>query len=160
MLNRTVLKQLLSSRTLSSVQLQGFTQHVVSAVPTGNRTGFDNFTPACLLAATVTGSLDSSLSSIRDHARGLHGGSSSLESLSSGVTRGSGRGLQFGSVATVDPLPSSLAQELSDLLGDRFTDNTAACQAHGKDESYHDCIPPNAVAFPQSTEEVSEVRHT
>lgn len=61
--------------------------------------------------------------------------------------------------AAVQALPSSLAQELGDLLGDRFTNSAAVCQAHGKDESYHDCIPPNAVAFPESTEEVSEVMY-
>ena len=31
------------------------------------------------------------------------------------------------------------------------------CEQHGKDASYHPCVPPDAVAFAQSTEEVSEI---
>ncbi len=30
-------------------------------------------------------------------------------------------------------------------------------ERHGKDASYHPCMPPDAVAFAQSTEEMSEI---
>lgn len=70
-----------------------------------------------------------------------------------------GGGARWLTSAAAQALPPSLAQELGDLLGDRFTHSAAVCEAHGRDESYHDCIPPNAVAFPQSTEEVAEVSH-
>jgi FAD/FMN-containing dehydrogenase len=30
-------------------------------------------------------------------------------------------------------------------------------EQHGKDASYHPCVPPDAVAFAQSTEEVSQI---
>ena len=33
----------------------------------------------------------------------------------------------------------------------------AVREHHGKDESYHPCVPPAAVVFPTSTEEVSRV---
>jgi D-lactate dehydrogenase (cytochrome) len=44
-----------------------------------------------------------------------------------------------------------------DLLGDRLSTNVPVREQHGRDASYHPCVPPDAVAFPQSTEEVSEV---
>jgi D-lactate dehydrogenase (cytochrome) len=43
------------------------------------------------------------------------------------------------------------------LLGDRFSTAASIREAHGKDASYHPCVPPDAVAFAQSTEEVSEI---
>jgi D-lactate dehydrogenase (cytochrome) len=46
---------------------------------------------------------------------------------------------------------------LQQLLGDRLSTATSMREQHGKDASYHPCIPPDAVAFPQSTQEVSEI---
>jgi D-lactate dehydrogenase (cytochrome) len=42
-------------------------------------------------------------------------------------------------------------------LGDRFTTAAAVREHHGKDETYHPAAPPDAVAFPESTEEVSAI---
>jgi len=43
------------------------------------------------------------------------------------------------------------------LLGDRLSTAASIREGHGKDASYHPCVPPDAVAFAQSTEEVSEI---
>jgi D-lactate dehydrogenase (cytochrome) len=48
-------------------------------------------------------------------------------------------------------------ESLEHLLGDRLSTAAAMCERHGKDASYHPCVPPDAVAFVQSTEEVSEI---
>ena len=54
-------------------------------------------------------------------------------------------------------LPSGLVSRLRDLLGERITQSAAACEQHGKDESAHPTAPPDAVAFPESTREVSDI---
>ncbi len=46
---------------------------------------------------------------------------------------------------------------LHKLLGDRLSRAATVREQHGKDASYHSCEPPDAVAFAQSTEEVSEI---
>jgi D-lactate dehydrogenase (cytochrome) len=46
---------------------------------------------------------------------------------------------------------------LQQLLGDRLSTATSMREQHGKDASYHPCMPPDAVAFAQSTNEVSEI---
>jgi FAD/FMN-containing dehydrogenase len=46
---------------------------------------------------------------------------------------------------------------LQQLLGDRLSTAAAVRERHGKDASYHPCMPPDAVAFPHSTPEVSEI---
>jgi D-lactate dehydrogenase (cytochrome) len=46
---------------------------------------------------------------------------------------------------------------LSKLLGDRLSTTVSVRERHGKDASYHPCAPPDAVAFAESTEEVSEI---
>jgi D-lactate dehydrogenase (cytochrome) len=46
---------------------------------------------------------------------------------------------------------------LQQLLGDRLSTAAAVRERHGKDASYHPCVPPDAVAFPHSTPEVSEI---
>jgi D-lactate dehydrogenase (cytochrome) len=43
------------------------------------------------------------------------------------------------------------------LLSDRLSRVALVREQHGRDASYHPCVPPDAVAFVQSTEEVSEV---
>ena len=46
---------------------------------------------------------------------------------------------------------------LQGLLGERLSRAASVREQHGKDASYHPCAPPDAVAFPKSTEEVSEI---
>ena len=46
---------------------------------------------------------------------------------------------------------------LRQLLADRLSTTASIREQHGKDASYHDCVPPDAVAFAQSTDEVSEI---
>src|ERR1700748_3776918 len=46
---------------------------------------------------------------------------------------------------------------LQQLLGDRLSTAASMRERHGKDASYHPCVPPDAAAFAQSTEEVSEI---
>ena len=46
---------------------------------------------------------------------------------------------------------------LKQMLGDRLSTADAVREQHGQDESYHAPVPPDAVAFAQSTEEVSEI---
>src|SRR5712671_5190354 len=40
------------------------------------------------------------------------------------------------------------------LFGDRVTTSRGVREHHGKDESYFPCAPPDAVVFPESTEDV------
>jgi len=49
------------------------------------------------------------------------------------------------------------SNQLSTLLEDRFSTNTSICEQHGKDEGYIAPVPPEAVVFPESTEEVQEI---
>ena len=59
-----------------------------------------------------------------------------------------------------DSAPTLLAAALADLaafLGDRLTTAKAVRERHGKDETYHPGAPPDAVAFPRTTEEVSRI---
>ena len=56
---------------------------------------------------------------------------------------------------------SALLAELGDAVGGdtgRLSTAASVREAHGKDESYHAAIGPDAVVFPASTEEVSQVR--
>jgi D-lactate dehydrogenase (cytochrome) len=55
--------------------------------------------------------------------------------------------------AALDAAIASLRQ----LLGERLSSAASVRERHGKDASYHACEPPDAVAFAQSTEEVSEI---
>jgi D-lactate dehydrogenase (cytochrome) len=48
-------------------------------------------------------------------------------------------------------------ESLQQLLGDRLATAPSIREGHGKDASYHPCVPPDAVAFAQSTEEVSKI---
>jgi D-lactate dehydrogenase (cytochrome) len=52
------------------------------------------------------------------------------------------------------PLPQSLADRLTALLGPRFTTARAARDQHGQSETHHRALPPDAVVFPHSNEEV------
>lgn len=55
------------------------------------------------------------------------------------------------------PLPDSLASLLRSRFGDRFSTAAAVREHHGKDESPFLPVPPDAVVFAHSTEEVAEI---
>lgn len=50
-----------------------------------------------------------------------------------------------------------LVAELREILGERFSTVMAVREQHGRDESYHPCHAPDAVAFPRSTDEVAAI---
>jgi D-lactate dehydrogenase (cytochrome) len=54
-------------------------------------------------------------------------------------------------------LNSSALSALGRLLNDRLSTDPSILHRHGKDESYHPAMPPDAVAFPDTTEEVSAI---
>jgi D-lactate dehydrogenase (cytochrome) len=47
--------------------------------------------------------------------------------------------------------------ELAEVLGERLSTAAALLEQHGQDESYHEGQPPEAVAFPETTEEVARM---
>ncbi|HMM13841.1 MAG TPA: FAD-linked oxidase C-terminal domain-containing protein [Parvibaculum sp.] len=49
----------------------------------------------------------------------------------------------------------SAIDELRALAGERLVTSAAVREAHGRDESWHPCVPPDAVLFAETTEEVS-----
>ena len=51
-------------------------------------------------------------------------------------------------------------QKLRDLLGDRLCTEVDVLKAHSEDASYHTPQLPDAVAFPESVEEISEIVRT
>src|SRR5438874_3262528 len=54
-------------------------------------------------------------------------------------------------------LPATLLAELQSLLGDRASTADAVRDHHSHGETYHDSFPPDAVVYPESTEEVSRI---
>ncbi len=52
---------------------------------------------------------------------------------------------------------AALLEEMQALLGDRVTTSRGVREHHGKDESYFPYAPPDAVVFPESTEEVRDI---
>ncbi|MGB0507033.1 MAG: FAD-binding oxidoreductase [Pikeienuella sp.] len=46
---------------------------------------------------------------------------------------------------------------IQEIIGDRCHVSTAIRDQHARDESYHAAVRPDAVAFPQTTEEVSQI---
>jgi D-lactate dehydrogenase (cytochrome) len=62
-----------------------------------------------------------------------------------------------GSVALAARTRNAAIRSLQQLLGDRLSTAASIREGHGKDASYHPCVPPDAVAFAQSTGEVSEI---
>ena len=48
-------------------------------------------------------------------------------------------------------------EELRALLGDRLSTSAGVREQHGHDEAWHEVMAPDAVAFAESTEEVSEI---
>jgi D-lactate dehydrogenase (cytochrome) len=57
----------------------------------------------------------------------------------------------------VRELDGALHAELRRVLGDRVTLSRGIREHHGKDESYYPYAPPDAVAFPHTTEEVRDI---
>jgi len=51
----------------------------------------------------------------------------------------------------------SVVEKLRNLLGDRVSTAVAVRDQHGHDEAWHPTMPPDAVAFARTTEEVSEI---
>jgi D-lactate dehydrogenase (cytochrome) len=59
---------------------------------------------------------------------------------------------------SVDPAACDAAiVSLRQMLGVRLSSAAQVREQHGKDASYHPYVAPDAVAFAQSTEEVSEI---
>ena len=54
-------------------------------------------------------------------------------------------------------LQPDLLGELNGLLGERCSTAEAVRAHHGKDDSHHDPVPPDAVVFPETNEEVAAV---
>ncbi len=63
--------------------------------------------------------------------------------------------MNFQNAKTNDP--AAVLAALGALLGDRLTVSLPIREAHGRDESWHPVMPPDAVAFAQSTEDVAEI---
>ncbi len=55
------------------------------------------------------------------------------------------------------PLPENVVAELHAIVGERLSLSLPVREHHGKDESYHAPRPPDAVVFPESTEEVQAI---
>ncbi|AUH63914.1 FAD-binding oxidoreductase [Paracoccus zhejiangensis] len=55
------------------------------------------------------------------------------------------------------PIPDSVLAELQSLLGARLSVTQVDRDQHGASESYHSAPPPDAVAWPETTEEVSAI---
>ena len=53
-------------------------------------------------------------------------------------------------------LPEALVVALEAMFGERFSTRQAVRDHHGRDESFYDPMPPDAVLYAQSTEEVAE----
>lgn len=51
----------------------------------------------------------------------------------------------------------ALLDVLRQIVGERVTTADAIREQHGRDESFHPCMPPDAVVFAHSTDEVSRV---
>ncbi|KAA5606880.1 FAD-binding protein [Roseospira marina] len=54
----------------------------------------------------------------------------------------------------------AVLEALRPWLGDRLSTSAAVREQHGRDESYHDPMPPDAVAFATSTDEVAAIVRT
>ncbi len=59
--------------------------------------------------------------------------------------------------ATPVSLSDAFLEELRGVVEQRLSTAEAVCFQHGKDESWHPSVPPGAVVFAHSTEEVSQI---
>ena len=55
------------------------------------------------------------------------------------------------------PLPPIVVEKLKALFGERFSTSDAVRDHHGRDESPYPPLPPDAVVFARTTEEVAEL---
>lgn len=55
------------------------------------------------------------------------------------------------------PIPAAARDALDQLLGPRFSQSPAERDLHGQSETFHRAPPPDGVAFPHSTAEVSAI---
>ena len=62
-----------------------------------------------------------------------------------------------GSELLRKPFPAELLFSLRERFGERVTTSATVCEHHGKDESAHPIAPPDAVVFPETSEEVSAI---
>jgi len=63
---------------------------------------------------------------------------------------------------SIDPgirkgLPKALEDRLAGLFGSRFTTAKALLEQHGRSETHHRSLPPDAVVFPRSNDEVAAI---
>lgn len=71
-----------------------------------------------------------------------------------------GRPIRSGAcppMSAANPLPPDLLDELCALLGDRLSTGLAVREHHGRDESSHPPALPDAVVWPETTEEVATI---
>tara|TARA_R110000787_G_scaffold63679_7_gene143596 strand:- start:20762 stop:22153 length:1392 start_codon:yes stop_codon:yes gene_type:complete len=57
----------------------------------------------------------------------------------------------------VSAFDDELLAVLRQIVGERVTTTAAILDRHGRDESFHPCMPPDAVVYAHSTDEVSRV---
>ncbi|MEM7251203.1 MAG: FAD-linked oxidase C-terminal domain-containing protein [Pseudomonadota bacterium] len=62
---------------------------------------------------------------------------------------------QTQAIQRTDPKPA--LDLIKQLVGDRLSTSMALREQHGRDESYHQALPPDAVVFVESTDEVAEI---
>ena len=55
------------------------------------------------------------------------------------------------------PIPDAALSELREILGDRLSTSAADREQHAGSETFHRAPPPDAVAWPLTTEDVSAV---
>ena len=60
-----------------------------------------------------------------------------------------------GDISTSSMVP--YLEELKELLGERLSLSESVREQHGHDESFHSSVPPEAVAYAQSNQEISEI---
>ncbi|MCP1170314.1 FAD-binding oxidoreductase [Limimaricola litoreus] len=58
---------------------------------------------------------------------------------------------------TIHPAAPAAIAALAPLLGDRLTTARAPREQHGANEAHHPAAPPDAVAFPETTQEVAAI---
>ena len=64
---------------------------------------------------------------------------------------------EFILIDNIDGINVLFTQELQTYLGERISREPAVRDQHGVGFSYHECQPPDAVVYPQTTEEIAEI---